>query len=335
MTPPKKLVAGSIIEAFRATVAAHHEAPALRSINGGIDWSWGEYGERVRATAAGLAGIGLERGDTLALWLTNRPEFHVADLAAVNLGVVPFSIYNTYTAEQAEHVIADAGSRVVVTEPAFLERALEVRDRGKTPLEGVVLVEGEQAPAMSWQELLDCAEAGFDLDAAASAVEPGDLATLIYTSGTTGPPKGVQLTHRNISSQIASMQAMLRFPEGLSAISWLPMAHVAERICTHYIPMALAWRVLTCSDPREIASLLPQVRPGFFFSPPRLWEKLRAGILSTSDEHERAVIDEAVKRVRDGEGRQDGRVQQVIRVHHSQPARPRRRCRERVCETRG
>jgi acyl-CoA synthetase (AMP-forming)/AMP-acid ligase II len=132
----------------------------------------------------------VRRGDTVALWLSNRPEFHVADTATTHLGAAPFSVYSTFTVEQAEHVIGDAGSRVLVTEAAYLEHALAVRERGNTALELIVLVDGTETKAVSWDELLATAPADFDVSAAAAEVSPDDLATLIYTSGTTGAPKG-------------------------------------------------------------------------------------------------------------------------------------------------
>jgi long-chain acyl-CoA synthetase len=272
--------ADTMCSAFVQTAARHAAEPAIRSADGATEWSWADYERRAREAAAGLAGLGVGRGDTVALWLTNRPEFHVADSGAMLLGAAPFSVYPTFTTEQAEHVIGDAGAHVLVTERAFLESALAVRDSARTAVKLVVLVEGSHPEAMAWNELLDCAEPGFDVDAASARVEPDDLVTLIYTSGTTGPPKGVELTHRNVSSLVAALRDHAGFPEGLRAISYLPMAHIAERICTHYEPMLLAWEVTTCPNPREVAAVLAEVRPGFFFSPPRLWEKLRAGVLA-------------------------------------------------------
>jgi long-subunit acyl-CoA synthetase (AMP-forming) len=266
----------TLCRAFAATAAAHADEPALRSVDGATAWTWGEYAERVRAAAGGFAGLGVGRGDTVALWLANRPEFHVVDTAALHLGAVPFSIYSTSTVEQAEHVVADAGSRVLVTEPAFLERALALREGGRTALERIVLVEGTHSEALSWEHLLASAPAGFDAGAAASRVRPDDLATLIYTSGTTGPPKGVELTHANVIAQVGMLRDTLELSEGLRAISWLPMAHTAERHSTHYTPMMLGWSVTCLDEPRDIAEAVPQVRPQFFFSPPRMWEKLRA-----------------------------------------------------------
>jgi long-chain acyl-CoA synthetase len=136
-------------DTFAATAAAHANEPALRTADGGVALIWSEYADQVAAAAAGLYGLGVRRGDTVALWLSNRPEFHVADTAATHLGAAPFSVYPTFTVEQGEHVIGDAGSRVLVTESAYLDTALAVRERGNTALELIVLVEGADTTALS------------------------------------------------------------------------------------------------------------------------------------------------------------------------------------------
>jgi hypothetical protein len=100
-------------EAFQATAGAHPERPAIRTRGDEFTCTWGEYADRVRTIAAGLAAVGVERGDTVALMLSNRPEFHFTDAAVMHLGATPFSIYNTYTAEQIAHLLGTpaAGSR--------------------------------------------------------------------------------------------------------------------------------------------------------------------------------------------------------------------------------
>src|SRR5581483_11929292 len=118
----------------------------------------------------------------------------------------------------------------------------------------------------------------FDIEAAASAVSPDDVLTLIYTSGTTGPPKGVQLSHRNIMFSAKSAEQIVSLEPGSRVISWLPAAHIAERNAHHYIPVIYAGSVTCCPNPREVLSYLPQVRPTWFFAVPRIWEKLKAGL---------------------------------------------------------
>ena len=118
----------------------------------------------------------------------------------------------------------------------------------------------------------------FDFESAWRAVGADDLLTLIYTSGTTGPPKGVQLTHENLLSAVRGFDDVIAFPDEGRVISWLPMAHIAERACSHYLPMVLGFSTTCCQDPRQVVAYLPEVRPTWFFAVPRIWEKLKAAI---------------------------------------------------------
>jgi long-chain acyl-CoA synthetase len=119
---------------------------------------------------------------------------------------------------------------------------------------------------------------GFDFEAAWQAVRPEDILTLIYTSGTTGPPKGVQLTHSNLISAVQGFDDVIAFPSDGRVVSWLPMAHIAERACSHYLPMLLGFTTTDCPDPRQVVFYLPEVRPTWFFAVPRIFEKLKAAI---------------------------------------------------------
>src|SRR5213593_2450200 len=112
--------AGTFAEAFRITAANREDEVFVRTKGDAVTLTWGEMRERVDALAGGLAKLGLTRGQTMAILLTNRPEFHLVDLAAVTLGAAPFSIYMTYSPEQIEYVVSDAGARILVTEPEFL-----------------------------------------------------------------------------------------------------------------------------------------------------------------------------------------------------------------------
>jgi long-chain acyl-CoA synthetase len=262
---PAGLDASNVAEAFQVTARAHPDRIALRTKDDEFSITWAEYAEKVRATAAGLAGLGLERGQTMALLLTNRPEFHWFDAAALHLGATPFSLYNTYTAEQIQYQVEDAGARILVTEEAFADKAQSL-----SGIDHLIIVERD--------DVAEQAEDGFDFEAAWQAVGPDDLLTLIYTSGTTGPPKGVQLTHSNLVAGINGFDQIIRFPDEGKVISWLPMAHIAERASSHYLPMFVGFSTTCCPDPRQVAAYLPEVRPTWFFAVPRIWEKLKAAI---------------------------------------------------------
>jgi len=188
----------TLCDLFDRTVAERGPQLALRD-DGSFVLTWSEYAAQANAAAAGLAGLGVGRGDTVACWLVDRPELDLAHAGALRLGAVPFSLHPTFTRAQAAHAIAEAAARVLITEPAFLGAALVVRGAGRTPLRIIVLVEGADACALTWAELLDCAPAGLDPDVAARAVQPHDAATLIH--GADG--NAVAITHRQILGLIA------------------------------------------------------------------------------------------------------------------------------------
>jgi long-chain acyl-CoA synthetase len=272
--PAAELQATSLYEAFVATVERLEDDVALRS--GEETQTWSELAARVARIAGGLAQLGVGRGDTVALMLANRPEFVACDLAAAALGAVPFSIYQTSSPEQIAYVVGDADSRVAIVEAVYLE-AFE-RAREELPrVEHLIVLDADGGTETLVQ--LEQRDPDFDADAAGAAVEPDDLLTLIYTSGTTGPPKGVQLTHRNLLTLVASVDGMIPFPErGGRVISWLPAAHIAERGANYYLPVVKGLEIAICPDPRQIVQFLPQVRPTWFFAVPRVWEKLKAGL---------------------------------------------------------
>ncbi len=264
---PAGLDATTVAEAFQLTAKSHPERTALRLKEDAFSITWAEYADKVRRTAAGLAGLGLERGAAMGLMLTNRPEFHWFDAAALHLGATPFSIYNTYAPEQIQYQIKDAGARILITEKAFASQV-----SGLEGLEHLIVVDDEATDVESH------AAADFDFDAAWQAVQSDDVLTLIYTSGTTGPPKGVQLSHANLLAAVNGFDEVIAFPADGRVVSWLPMAHIAERACSHYLPMLLGFSTTCCADPRQVVAYLPEVRPTWFFAVPRIWEKLKAAI---------------------------------------------------------
>jgi long-subunit acyl-CoA synthetase (AMP-forming) len=257
--------------AFLETVARLGDGTAV--VDGDRSVSWNELREQSRAVAGGLASLGVGKGDTVALMLNNRIEFFPIDLGAVTLGAVPFSIYQTASPEQIAYVVGDAGAKVAIVEKAFLETF----EKAGTDVEHLIVLDGEGG-TMSFEDLI-ATDPGFDDAAAAAGVELEDTLTLIYTSGTTGPPKGVELTHRNLLGLVAGVDDLIDFPEeGGKIISWLPAAHIAERGAHYYLPLTKGGTVAVCPDPRQIIEFLPTVRPTWFFAVPRVWEKLKAGL---------------------------------------------------------
>ena len=262
--------------AFQATVLRHPDEPALRTPDGSITVSWRQYAERVRAIAAGLAALGVRRGDTVALMLTNRPEFHLADTGALHAGATPFSIYNTLAPEQIAHLFANAGNRVVICEEQFVPRLREAIPG--SAVEHIVCVDGSPETTISLAQLEAEPAADFDFDASWRAVQPEDVLTIIYTSGTTGPPKGVELTHSNMLAEIDGVRDVAAVDHTDVVISYLPDAHVANRWGAHYTNLVMGLQIVTLADVKQAVTVLPQVRPTFFGAVPQVWYKLKAAI---------------------------------------------------------
>ncbi|NKY32057.1 long-chain fatty acid--CoA ligase [Nocardia speluncae] len=288
------VTARTVPAAFQQTLTLRPGAVALRTVGGTQEITWRDYGQRVRVLAAGLAALGLTRGDTVGIMLTNRPEFNLLDTAALHVGATPFSVYNTCSPEQIAHVFGNAGNKIVVTEQQFLDT---IRAAG-VPIDHLIVVDGPAEGATTLADLEANPDPDFDFDAAWQAVEPGDLATLIYTSGTTGPSKGVELTHRNVLAQILALTSG-PLDVGLEdrALSYLPAAHVADRISGHAINLVTGIQITTVPDPREIAAALPDARPTVFFGVPRVWQKIKGGVeakLAAETGAKKAIADWAV-----------------------------------------
>lgn len=269
---------------FLDTVAARGGDPALRWRRDG-SWSylsWDGYGARAASVAAGFGRLGVEHGDRVGLLLHNRPEFHVADLGALFAGAVPVSYYNTSPPDRLAYLVGHSRARVVVVDDASgLERLLAVRER-LPGLRHVVVVDDPPPGSVPFGELEATTPA--DLEVAASKVDPSDVATIIYTSGTTGPPKGAMITHANVVAAVDGVLAALdRDVEGYEMISALPMAHVAERVASHYLHVSEGTCVTTCPDVAFLPKYLADVRPRAFFAVPRLWEKAAALISAVAD----------------------------------------------------
>jgi long-chain acyl-CoA synthetase len=272
----KELLAQNLALAFARTVERHSDELAISDPAREVELTWSQVRDLVARLAGGLAELGVGKGDTVALMLNNRWEFIPVDLAAVSLGAVPFSIYQTLSPEQIAYVVGDADAKIALVEGMFLDRFEEAREE-LPDLEKVIVVDGEGGD-LTFGELEQMG-GEFDVSRSVEDVGPDDLLTLIYTSGTTGPPKGVQLSHRNLMGLVTAIEDLIELPEeGGRVVSWLPAAHIAERGANYYLPMCYGLSVTVCPDPRKVIEFLPQVKPTWFFAVPRIWEKLKAGI---------------------------------------------------------
>lgn len=264
----------TLCELFQSTIRRIPNAIALRSYGNDLRLSFEAYDIRVRKVAAGLAKLGIGSGDAVALMMTNRPEFNICDSAALHLGAISFSVYNTSSPEQINYVLMNAAARIVICERQFLKQ-LE-QSLASTAIERIICIDGNPNGTTSLESLEAAGELSFDFEKSWRSVTPEHVATIIYTSGTTGPPKGVELSHHNLAAQIRSVGSVLSMSPDDVTISYLPAAHIAERCYGHYHQMAHGFEVVCLADARAIEAALLAVRPTIWVGTPRFWEKIKA-----------------------------------------------------------
>jgi len=263
--------------AFQRSAAVDPDAVALRTPGDTQTMTWRQYAADVRRVAAGLAGLGVRRGDTVSLMMANRVEFYPLEVGAQHIGATSFSVYNTLPAEQLTYVFENADTKVVICEQQYVARILASGAR----LDHIVCIDcidGAPEGTISLDELYAAASADFDFESTWRAVQPDDVITLIYTSGTTGNPKGVEMTHANLMFEAEALSAVVDVRPDDRATSYLPSAHIADRMMALYNQEMYGILITVVSDVREIAVALPDARPTIWAAVPRVWEKLKAGI---------------------------------------------------------
>ena len=287
-TIDEALAQPTLCAAFQVTASANAERPALRHVGAAAAdaLTFAQAAARVERIAGGLAAHGFAASDTLALMLDNRNEFHLADLAALHLGGLPFSIYHSNPAEKIIPLLENARSRIAVVEPHYAPVLREVRRRRPDLLETVVVVDehaGEGDLTLAELEATT-PPADFDFTATWQAVRPDSLGMLIHTSGTTGEPKGAEWTHGAMMDNLRGFHQLVPVsPEG-RIVSYLTMAHLAERFMSHQGMIAYGLTV-TSAPYLALGEALREVQPTRFFGVPRIYEKLAepARALAASD----------------------------------------------------
>jgi long-chain acyl-CoA synthetase len=276
----------------------------------GDDWrslTWEEAMQRVLEVAAGFAALGLATGERVALMLPNRSEHVLADLGAVHAGGLAVTLYATLAAEQIAYVAADCDARLAVLDGAAeLARWRPVLDR-LPGITKVIVRDPAACPAgdryMTWTDLVALGRERFaaepgEITGRVAAIKPDDPLALLYTSGTTGDPKGVVLTHRNILYAMVTVDVLGMMGPRVRWVSYLPLAHIAERMFSVYLPIHTAGHVHFCPDPAQLVPVIGKARPTAFFGVPRVWEKIRAGIqallAAEQDEGKRAAVRQAM-----------------------------------------
>jgi len=287
----------SPVTRIRAHAEAMPDAVALRDKHLGIwrEWTWASYWEHVQIAGHAYLALGLVPGDRVAIHSENRPEWLICDMGALAARAASVGIYPTNPAAEVGYLLNDSGAKVLVAEDQEqVDKTFAVLDQAPG-LVRVVYLEPrgirhryESELLLSWEEFLDLGRehrtAHPDaLTEVLAAQEPGDLATLIYTSGTTGPPKGAMLTVSNVECAIEVLVEQGAFtdpppgPKDLT-LSYLPLAHVAERIFSTWFNAAAGTQVNFAESIETVPANLREVQPTILFGVPRIWEKLLAGV---------------------------------------------------------
>jgi len=253
----------------------------------GADWtrlSTDEVESGVRRLSLGIRELGLGPGDRLAILSENRPEWVMADFAALCAGAVTVPIYTSLLPEQIRFLLEDSGARIVVCSDLDLWAKVEAVRAGLPALERVIVIDGD--PPAGTHALSDVVEMGRRaeeaapgaFEKAAGAVRPGDLASIIYTSGTTGVPKGVMLSHANFVSNVLSLASFIDFGEADTGLSFLPLSHVLERTATYFL-FHVGATIAYAENIEALALNMVEVRPTIIVSVPRVFEKIYTRIM--------------------------------------------------------
>jgi long-chain acyl-CoA synthetase len=301
----------TVADHLAATAERWGSEPAFSDRDGGGPWqtiTWEQARRHALELAAALIDLGLQPGERVALMLPNRVEHVLADLGVMHAGGVPVTFYATLAADQVRFVAGDCDARIAVLDgQAELDRWQPVL--AELPgLKKIIVRDTAACPAgeafLSWA---DFTALGRDRLAAApaavaervAAIGPDDPATVLYTSGTTGNPKGVIITHRSVLYEVVSGEFTGFVEPRTRWVSYLPLAHIAERMFTIYLPVHYAWHVHFCHNATtELIATVGAVKPTAFFGVPRVWEKIQAGIqallAAEQDPARQAAVDEAM-----------------------------------------
>jgi long-chain acyl-CoA synthetase len=262
------------------------------------DWkalTWGEYLLAARQIAGGLAELGVERGGRVAILSTNRVEWHLTDLGTLLNGSVTVPVYPTSAPAQVAYILGHAQVEVCLVDTrAQLAKVLGIRDQLPS-LRRVVIADGARRAGDAFVVSFDGLRgAGADrlrrdpraIEERSCLIRPEDLATIVYTSGTTGPPRGAMLSHSNIMWVLRNVTPVYDIGESDRLLSFLPLSHIAERMMSDFLPIAVSGETWFARNLATVAEDLPACRPTVFLAVPRIWEKLR----ETVESHLRAQV---------------------------------------------
>ena len=246
--------------------------------------SYRDYANEVRTAGRALMALGLPKGGATCILGFNRPEWVIFDLATMAAAGAPAGIYTTSSPDEVQYIVAHTEAPVMLVENTKQwEKVRAVRDRLPALRWVVTMKDAEPIDdpmVLSWAAFMKkgALVTDVELDARLASVEPDGLATFIYTSGTTGPPKGVMLSHRNLTFTSDIAAEMTGGNASDVCLSYLPLSHIAEQMFSVHGPATLGSTIYFAESIDKVADNLKEVQPTLFFGVPRIWEKFQAGI---------------------------------------------------------
>jgi len=276
---PRQTDATTIADLLPVAVRDHGSIPAVRYKDADGNWvskTFQEVGDQVRALSLGLMELGIEKGDKVAILSNTRVEWTLFDFAALTAGATVVPIYQTNSPEECQYVLENSDARAVIVEDEEqMAKIREIRDRCPL-LEHVIRIEGDSADALSMQALAERGAGGTaeQWEERWRSVTPDDICTFIYTSGTTGPPKGCVISHGNYRAMCDMALAEGVLKEGELTYLFLPLAH-SFALLVQFVSFSIGGTLAYWErDPLKIMPNLAEVRPTYFPSVPRIFEKI-------------------------------------------------------------
>jgi long-chain acyl-CoA synthetase len=250
----------------------------LFGVKQGTEWRWmtyREFGELVDAFRAGLASLGVGRGDVVAIVANNRVEWAVACYATYGLAAAFVPMYQEQLDKEWQFILTDCRAKVVIGATDAIAEKLR---RMQTELPALQHVVGLELPASDDHSYAALLEIGRKRPVPTVSPSSGDVAGLIYTSGTTGMPKGVILSHGNICSNVNAIHQIFEFQPDDRSLAFLPWAHSFGQTCELHCLLSMGCSMAINDDVKNLVANLAEVKPTVLYAVPRVFNRLYDGV---------------------------------------------------------